>query len=110
MKKMYVTPRIEVVKINQSVSLLSGSPTASTASGNGGFSPTISGGSCTGRSREFDWDDEWEGTFAAMKPAQIFHQYIWIINTLRAYGIEVLQPSDLRAKMRQTTAENLKRS
>jgi hypothetical protein len=21
-----------------------------------------------------------------MKPAQIFHQYIWIINTLRAYG------------------------
>ena len=24
-------------------------------------------------------------TFAAMKPAQIFHQYIWIINTLRAY-------------------------
>ena len=25
-------------------------------------------------------------TFAGMKPAQIFHQYIWIINTLRAYG------------------------
>ena len=24
--------------------------------------------------------------FASMKPAQIFHQYIWIINTLRAYG------------------------
>ena len=24
-------------------------------------------------------------TFAVMKPAQIFHQYIWIINTLRAY-------------------------
>ena len=23
--------------------------------------------------------------FAHMKPAQIFHQYIWIINTLRAY-------------------------
>ena len=23
--------------------------------------------------------------FAVMKPAQIFHQYIWIINTLRAY-------------------------
>ena len=23
--------------------------------------------------------------FAAMKPAQIFHQYIWIINTLKAY-------------------------
>ena len=24
-------------------------------------------------------------TFVCMKPAQIFHQYIWIINTLRAY-------------------------
>ena len=24
--------------------------------------------------------------FVSMKPAQIFHQYIWIINTLRAYG------------------------
>ena len=24
--------------------------------------------------------------FACMKPAQIFHQYIWIINALRAFG------------------------
>ena len=24
--------------------------------------------------------------FVSMKPAQIFHQYIWIINTLRSYG------------------------
>ena len=59
MKKMYVTPQVEVVKINQSMNLLSGSPNASTASGNGGFSSTISGSSGTGRSRECDWDDEW---------------------------------------------------
>ena len=58
MKKMYVTPQVEVVKINQSVSLLSGSPVTS-AGGNGGFSSTISGSSGTGRSRECDWDDEW---------------------------------------------------
>ena len=72
-----------------------------------------------------------------MKPAQIFHQYIWIINTLRAYrkltfeelnqkwiadkvadgnpllrhsnGIEVLQPLDLRQKMKEMVAETLKR-
>ena len=58
MKKMYETPRVEVVKINHSVSLLSGSPVTS-AGGNGGFSSTISGSSGTGRSRECDWDDEW---------------------------------------------------
>ncbi len=58
MKKMYETPWVEVVKINQSVSLLSGSPVTSTG-GNGGFSSTISGSSSTGRSRECDWDDEW---------------------------------------------------
>ena len=67
-----------------------------------------------------------------MKPAQIFHQYIWIINTLRAFeelnqkwiadkvadgnpllrhsnGIEVLQPLDLRQKMKEMVAETLKR-
>ena len=49
---------MEVVKINQSMNLLSGSPVTS-AGGNGGFSSTISGSSGTGRSRECDWDDEW---------------------------------------------------
>jgi len=63
-----------------------------------------------------------------MKPAQIFHQYIWIINTLRTHrkltfeelhqkwqdddmanGIEVLEPQDLREKMRQMIADTLKR-
>ena len=58
MKKMYETPRMEVVKINQSMNLLSGSTVNSTG-GNGGFSSTISGSSGTGRSRECDWDDEW---------------------------------------------------
>ena len=58
MKKMYETPRVEVVKINQSMNLLSGSPVTSTG-GNGGFNSTISGSSGTGRSRECDWDDEW---------------------------------------------------
>ncbi len=55
---MYVTPQVEVVKINQSMNLLSGSPVTS-AGGNGGFNSTISGSSGTGRSRECDWDDEW---------------------------------------------------
>lgn len=58
MKKMYETPRVEVVKINQSMNLLDGSPVTS-AGGNGGFSSTISGSSGTGRSRGCDWDDEW---------------------------------------------------
>ena len=58
MKKMYVTPQVEVVKINQSVSLLSGSTVNSTG-GNGGFNSTVSGSTGTGRSRECDWDDEW---------------------------------------------------
>ncbi len=56
---MYVTPQVEVVKINQSVSLLSGSGPVNSTGGNGGFSSTISGSSGTGRSRECDWDDEW---------------------------------------------------
>ena len=57
MKKMYLTPRVEVVKINQSVSLLSGTPVNST--GGNIFGGTVSGSSGTGRSRECDWDDEW---------------------------------------------------
>ena len=72
-----------------------------------------------------------------MKPAQIFRQYIWIINTLRSRGrltfeelsrkwqdegvadgnpllrhssgIEVLQPLELREKMRQMIAGMLER-
>ena len=58
MKKMYETPQVEVVKITQCVTLLSGSPVTSTG-GNGGFNSTISGSSGTGRSRGCDWDDEW---------------------------------------------------
>ncbi len=63
-----------------------------------------------------------------MKPAIKFRQYIWIINTLRAYkrltfvdlqekwekddmgdGIEILEPLDLREKMRQMLLTSLKR-
>ena len=63
-----------------------------------------------------------------MKPAIKVHQYIWIINTLRAYkrltfadlqqkwekddmgdGIEILEPLDLREKMRQMILASLKR-
>ena len=60
MKKKYVTPEMQAVKINQSMNLLSGSPTpqAGTASGNA-FGGDILGGSGSGRSRECDWDDEW---------------------------------------------------
>jgi hypothetical protein len=59
MKKMYVTPQMQAVKINQSMNLLTASnPTASTASGNA-FGGDILGGSGSGRSRECDWDDEW---------------------------------------------------
>ena len=60
MKKMYVTPEMQAVKINQSMNLLSGSPTphATTASGNA-FGGDILGGSGSSRSRECDWDDEW---------------------------------------------------
>ncbi len=66
--------------------------------------------------------------FAVMKPAIKFRQYIWIINTLRAYkrltfvdlqekwekddmgdGIEILEPLDLREKMRQMLLTSLKR-
>lgn len=60
MKKMYVRPQVEVVKITQCVTLLNGSgPEASAASGNGGFESVISGSSGSGRSRGCDWDDEW---------------------------------------------------
>lgn len=58
MKKMYVKPQMEVVKINQSMNLL-GNSYASAASGNGDFNPVISGSSGSGRSRGCDWDDEW---------------------------------------------------
>ena len=61
-----------------------------------------------------------------MKPAVIFHQYIWIINKLKAFdirptadflgqllshgaGIEVLEPLELRQKMRGLIEESLKR-
>ena len=37
--------------------------------------------------------------FAVMKPAQIFHQYIWIINTLRAYREQTLE--ELNQKWQQ---------
>ena len=50
---------MEVVKINQSMNLLSGSGPVTSAGGNGGFSSTISGSSGSGRSRGCDWDDEW---------------------------------------------------
>ena len=51
---------MQAVKINQSMNLLSGSPTpqATTTSGNA-FDGAILGGSGSGRSRECDWDDEW---------------------------------------------------
>ena len=63
-----------------------------------------------------------------MKPAKIFYQYVWIISTLRTYrqltleqlsqkwqqngiadGIEVLEPPELRQKMRDMIAQSLKR-
>ena len=42
--------------------------------------------------------------FAGMKPAQIFHQYIWIINTLRAYGKLTLE--ELKQKWQDDSVAN----
>ena len=57
MKKMYVTPQMQAVKINQSINLLNASRVGS-VDGNTGF--TLGGaGNGHARSRECDWDDEW---------------------------------------------------
>ena len=57
MKKEYMMPQIEVVKVNMSCQILAGS-NVSGLSGNAGFS--LGGGSSSGgRSRDCDdWEDE----------------------------------------------------
>ena len=66
-------------------------------------------------------------TFANMKPAKIFQQYVWLVNTLRQYkrltleeinnlwvkndviggSLEVMEPSDLRLKICKNLKETL---
>ena len=43
-----------------------------------------------------------------MKPAQIFHQYIWIINTLRAYRKLTLDKVAEAASQRHTATTAIK--
>ena len=58
MKKEYMKPQVEVVKVNIKSQLLAGSPYATSVDGNV-FEGTISGGSGGGRSRGYD-DDDWD--------------------------------------------------
>lgn len=56
MKKNYVRPALQVVKVQQKYSILDGSP-VKTVKSNAGF--TLGQGSNQpGRSRDIDWDDE----------------------------------------------------
>jgi uncharacterized membrane protein YgcG len=59
MKKEYIKPLIEVVKVNMSCQILAGSDRSVTGvAGNGGFS-LGNGSSSGGRSRDCDdWDEE----------------------------------------------------
>ncbi len=58
MKKVYVKPQMQVVKINQSANLLNNNSYATYTSGNVFNEQQISGWGGQGRSRECDWDDE----------------------------------------------------
>ena len=58
MKKNYVKPEMQVVKINQRVSILAGSDKVKGVSGNADLNYG-GGGSVSGRSRDYDdWDEE----------------------------------------------------
>jgi hypothetical protein len=59
MKKRYIRPLTEAVKINQSVSLLAGSGVANGIDGSGEFDPVISGSDEPSRVRDYyeDWDE-----------------------------------------------------
>ena len=59
MKKEYMKPLIEVVKVNMKCQILAGSDRSVTGvAGNGGFS-LGNGSSTSGRSRDYDdWDEE----------------------------------------------------
>jgi hypothetical protein len=57
MKRNYVKPEMQVVKINQSANILAGSPVGK-VSGNADLNYG-GGGSVSGRSRDYDdWDEE----------------------------------------------------
>ena len=59
MKKNYMKPQIEVVKVNMSCQILAGSNPQATSVDGHVFQSTISGGSGGGRSRGCDdWDEE----------------------------------------------------
>jgi hypothetical protein len=59
MKKEYMKPQIEVVKVNMSCQILAGSDSNVTGVSGNVFNGGISGGSGGGRSRgSDDWEDE----------------------------------------------------
>ena len=58
-KETYLKPDMQVVNINMSHQLLSGSPLATKTAGNAGFNENIYSGTGSARSSSFgEWDDE----------------------------------------------------
>ena len=58
MKKNYVRPALQVVKVQQMYSILEGSSKLTGVNSNVGLTLSQTGSSQPGRSRDIDWDDE----------------------------------------------------